>query len=227
MYKLLPLFLIFFMYGVQPVNAQYNTWSFGLSASGLISTMEANDNPLIQADTENNTKPSFGFRIIHQFSKGFGITVLPNYSQIGLTEELRTQSFTNNLRTIIESDITIHYFRIPFMASWFLGKNKLEGNGFNLSVGIYTGVKISDNIDATIIQGTSNEDFEVFEAEGSGNFDVFDAGIRFEARRMQRIFNQNFSFEISSSQGFSNIEKENSIGDLRISTITFGIGYMF
>ena len=222
----LPLILLTFT-----ASAQESPWEFGLSAGGSIPRLNVQSSPLFLNDLDNGIHPDFAFRAGYRFKKGFGLTALPGFAVTGFTLTSTATNFLGNMRfenpLVLKTDLDLTYFRFPVLASWYLGKQKTEGKGFSLSVGLYAGVKISETLNQRVSTGVDTEGFTRFINFQFQDLDTFDSGTIFEVRRLQPLWGKNFSFELRSVSGFSNIDGTDGQDGLRTASLTFGIGYMF
>lgn len=212
-------------------TAQDSRWEFGLSVGGSLTRLDVQSNPLFINDLDNGFHPNVAFRTSYRFSKGFGLTALPELAITGFTLTSTATNFLDNELfeepLVIQTDLDLAYFRFPVMASWYIGRDKTEGKGFNLSVGLYAGVKLSESQSQRRIIGEIANDTPGPATFQFRNLDTFDSGTVFEVRRLQPLWGKNFSFELRSVTGFSNIDGTNGQDGLRTSTLTFGIGYLF
>lgn len=206
-------------------------WEFGLSAGGSLTRLDAQSSTLFLTDLDNGFHPNIAIRTSYRFSKGFGLTALPGFALTGFSLTSTATNFLGNMRfedpLVLQTDLDLAYFRLPVLASWYLGKEKTEGKGFNLSVGLYAGVKISESLSQRAVAGDASNDFARFVSFQFQDLNTFDSGTVFEVRRLQPFWGKKFSFELRSVTGFSNIDGTSGQDGLRTSTLTFGIGYMF
>ena len=230
MKKQLLLFLSLFLV-VSTAAAQESPWEFGLSVGGTITRLDAQSSSIFLNDLDNGLHPNIAIRTGYRFSKGFGLTALPGFSITGFSLTSTAVNFLGNIQfedpLVFQTDLDLTYFRVPVLASWYLGKQKTEGKGFSLSVGLYAGVKISESLSQRVSTGNDTDNVGRFISFRFEELDTFDSGTIFELRRLQPLWGKNFSFELRSVSGFSNIDGTSGQDGLRTASITFGIGYMF
>jgi len=210
-------------------HPQEKKWSVGFTIGSLQTIMDGKDrNDIENIGFDNSARFSFGLRVQHFLKPHFAITAIPSFAQ---------SDFRASFGRIVEPspfpvfedvtffDVALNYLHLPVMATWVLGKNLDKNKGWNLSAGLYTAFLLTKDTSGFLRE--SSEPFAPVTQVFLTDIKDFDTGLQYEFRRLQPIFGIPFSFDLGTTFGFLNLDKNDRLPGINNRFLYLGISVMF